>query len=74
GRSQRMRKAETIREMVQEGFRLNLLLEIAKMARSTYYYQVKQLAQEDKDMDLKELIQGIYDEHHGNYGYRSIHL
>lgn len=25
-------------------------------------------------MDLKELIQGIYDEHHGNYGYRRIHL
>ncbi|MCD3514173.1 IS3 family transposase [Streptococcus equi subsp. equi] len=44
------------------------------LSRSTYYYQVKQLAQEDKDMDLKELIQGIYDEHHGNYGYRRIHL
>lgn len=25
-------------------------------------------------MALKELIQDIYDEHHGNYGYRRIHL
>ncbi|CAW97788.1 putative transposase [Streptococcus equi subsp. zooepidemicus] len=50
------------------------MLEILDLSRSTYYYQVKQLAQEDKDMDLKELIQGIYDEHHGNYGYRRIHL
>ncbi|MCD3514171.1 hypothetical protein KP783_11575 [Streptococcus equi subsp. equi] len=41
------------------------MLEILDLSRSTYYYQVKQLAQEDKDMDLKELIQGIYDEHHG---------
>ncbi|WP_173292420.1 IS3 family transposase [Streptococcus equi] len=74
GRSQRMRKAETIREMVQEGFRLNLLLEIAKMARSTYYYQVKQLDKSDKDEAINSEIKAIYEEHKGNYGYRRIHL
>ncbi|HEL1320709.1 TPA: IS3 family transposase [Streptococcus equi subsp. zooepidemicus] len=74
GRSQRVRKAETIREMVQEGFRLNLLLEIAKMARSTYYYQVKQLDKSDKDEAINSEIKAIYEEHKGNYGYRRIHL
>ncbi|WP_414603547.1 hypothetical protein [Streptococcus equi] len=29
------------------------MLEILDLSRSTYYYQVKQLAQEDKDMDLR---------------------
>lgn len=58
-----MRKAETIREMVQEGFRLNLLLEIAKMARSTYYYQVKQLDKSDKDEAINSEIKAIYEEH-----------
>lgn len=60
--------------MVARGFRLDLLLEIAKMARSTYYYQVKQLEQDDKDKEIKIEIQAIYDEHRGNYGYRRIHL
>lgn len=29
--------------MVNGGYRLDLLLKIAKLARSTYYYQIKQL-------------------------------
>ena len=37
GRSLTARKAETIREMVSGGFRLDLLLETVYMARSTYY-------------------------------------
>lgn len=74
GRSLRARKAETVREMVSGGFRLYLLLETACLARSTYYYQLKQLDQPDKDKDLKDEIQAIYNEHTGNYGYRRIHL
>ncbi|MCQ8264723.1 IS3 family transposase [Streptococcus suis] len=74
GRSQRTRKAQTVREMVAEGFRLNLLLTIAQLVPSTYHYQVKQLDKPDKDKDLKAEIQAIYDEHKGNYGYRRIHL
>ncbi|MBT1197753.1 IS3 family transposase [Streptococcus equi] len=73
GRSKAQRATEIIQELIGQ-FSLATLLEILDLSRSTYYYQVKQLAQEDKDMDLKELIQGIYDEHHGNYGYRRIHL
>ena len=59
--------------MVTE-FSLNILLKIIKLARSTYYYHLKQLGQTDKDQDLKAEIQSIYSEHKGNYGYRRIHL
>jgi len=60
--------------MVSGGFRLDLLLETARLARSTYYYQLKQLDGIDKDQELKDEIQAIYSEHKGNYGYRRIHL
>lgn len=73
-RSLTERTAETIREMVTGGFRLDLLLEITKIARSTYYYQLKKLNKPDKDKTIKSDIQSIYDEHRGNYGYRRIYL
>ena len=74
GRSLTARKAETVREMVSGGFRLDLLLETARLARSTYYYQLKQLDGHDKDKETKGEIQEIYYEHKGNYGYRRITL
>ncbi|WP_261042275.1 IS3 family transposase [Streptococcus mitis] len=74
GRSLRARKAETIREMASGGFRLDLLLETAHLARSTYYYQLKQLEGLDKDKEFKDEIQCIYNEHKGNYGYRRMTL
>ena len=60
--------------MVSGGFRLDLLLEAARLPRSTYYYQLKQLDGLDKDKELKIEIQAIYNDHKGNYGYRRIHL
>ena len=60
--------------MVTGGFRLDLLLETAGLARSTYYYHLKQLDQPDKNQELKIEIQSIYNEHKGNYGYRRITL
>jgi len=60
--------------MVSGGFRLDLLLETARLARSTYYYQLKQLDGFDKDKELKTEIQSIYCEHKGNYGYRRFTL
>ena len=59
--------------MVTE-FSLNILLKIIKLARSTYYYHLKQLDKPDKNQDIKIEIQSIYREHKGNYGYRRIHL
>jgi len=45
---------------------------LAEIPRSTYYYWVKQFGREDKDEALKSLIQEIYNEHEGRYGYRRI--
>ena len=55
-------------------FSLNILLKAIKLARSTYYYHLKQLDKTDKDQELKAEIQSIFIEHKGNYGYRRIHL
>ncbi|MDY2775340.1 MAG: IS3 family transposase, partial [Streptococcus infantarius] len=74
GRSQNARTTATIREMVRGGFRLDILLEFSGLARSTYYYHLKQLNKLDKNKVLKAKIKMIYDEHKGNYGYRRITL
>ena len=60
--------------MASGGFRLDLLLETARLARPTYYYQLKQLDGVDKDKELKTEIQTIYNDHKGNYGYRRVTL
>ena len=55
-------------------FSLDILLKAIKLARSTYYYHLKQLDKPDKDQELKAEVQSIFIEHKGNYGYRRIHL
>ncbi|VMZ17869.1 degenerate transposase (Orf2) [Streptococcus pneumoniae] len=55
-------------------FSLALLLKAIKLARSTYYYHLKQLDKTDKDQELKAEIQSIFIEHKGNYAYRRIYL
>ena len=55
-------------------FSLDILLKAIKLARSTYYYHLRQLDKPDKDQELKAEIQFIFIEHKGNYGYRRIHL
>jgi transposase orfB, ISSmu1 len=55
-------------------FPLDILLNIIKLSRSTYYYHLKQLNQVDKDQAIKVEIQAIYNEHKGNYGYRRVTL
>ena len=42
------------------------------MARSSFYYQVKQNKLPDKYKVIKKLIQSIYHKHKGRYGYRRI--
>ena len=54
------KKVERVREMVSGGFRLDLLLEIARLARSTYYYQLKQLDGVDKDKEIKTVCTRFY--------------
>ena len=60
--------------MASGGFRLDLLLEEARLPRSTYYYQLKELDGLDKDKELKTEIQTIYNDHKGNYGYCRVTL
>jgi putative transposase len=51
---------------------LDILLKVAQLARSTYYYHEKRLTKADKYSDAKETITAIYHEHKGRYGYRRI--
>ena len=52
---------------------MDKLLALAKMSRSTYYYQLKRLSS-DKYSKIKEIIATIFEYHKGRYGYRRIHI
>ncbi|EKE8783930.1 IS3 family transposase, partial [Listeria monocytogenes] len=73
GGKRERRKTEIVQELMTD-FSLDILLKAMKLARSTYYYHLKQLDKPDKDQELKAEIQSIFIEHKGNYGYRRIHL
>ncbi|WP_142761059.1 IS3 family transposase [Streptococcus mitis] len=73
GEKRERRKTEIVQELMTE-FSLDILLKAIKLARSTYYYHLKQLDKLDKNQELKAEIQSIFIEHKGNYGYRRIHL
>ncbi len=51
---------------------MDILLDVAQLARSTYYYHEKRLAETDKYGNAKEAIAAIYHENKGRYGYRRI--
>jgi len=48
------------------------LLKLAKLARSTFYYQLDTLQTEDKYQQIKEQIRNLFERHKGRYGYRRI--
>ncbi|HDR4905863.1 TPA: IS3 family transposase [Bacillus cereus] len=64
-------KSQVVYEL-RNDFSVKALLKLAEIPRSTYYYWVKNFNRSDKDRELKNLIQTIYDEHEGRYGYRRI--
>jgi putative transposase len=53
---------------------LQIILAVAKMARSVYYYHVQQSHQADPHQATKAQIGAIYHRHQGRYGYRRVHL
>ncbi|CRK81789.1 integrase core domain-containing protein [Neobacillus massiliamazoniensis] len=53
-------------------FPVRALLKLACIPKSTYYYWVNTFDRPDKDTELKRLIETIYHEHKGRYGYRRI--
>ena len=53
-------------------FKVTLLIDIAGIPRSTYYYYEKHRTDEDKYEKVKEEISAIFAENKGRYGYRRI--
>lgn len=53
-------------------FPLAGLLRVAGLARSTFYYQQKAIASEDKHRELRIAIREIFERHKGRYGYRRV--
>ena len=60
-----------IQELRRE-YKLDMLLEIAQLPRSTFYYHSKQQNKEDKYAQAKAEIATIYHENKGRYGYRRV--
>nr|WP_245831954.1 IS3 family transposase [Oceanobacillus senegalensis] len=59
---------------LKEEFKLKDVLQIVGIPESSYHYHIKIMMKENPDQDLERLIQSIFNEHNGNYGYRRIHL
>lgn len=53
-------------------FKVSLLINVAGIPRSTYYYYAKHRTDEDKYTEIKEEIANIFAENKGRYGYRRI--
>ena len=70
-RAKPKQKATVIQELRRE-HDLAILLEIAQLPRSTYYYHGKQRDKGDKYAQAKAEITAIYHENKGRYGYRRI--
>ncbi|UOX95968.1 IS3 family transposase [Bacillus cereus] len=66
-------KAQLIYEL-RHKYKVVDLVKVANIARSTYYYWMKQAKRPDKYKKVKELIKEIFSENFGRYGYRRITL
>ncbi|ATF10566.1 IS3 family transposase [Brevibacillus brevis X23] len=71
GKVTKQDKAQVVFELRTE-FPIKTLLKFAGIPRSTYYYYVKTFGSQDKHAEVKAMIQAIYHEHQGRYGYRRI--
>ena len=45
------------------------LLQVAGLARSTFYYQCQAILRTEQQSDMQVKIRTIYDKHKGRYGY-----
>lgn len=66
-----MQKARAVQELRPE-IPLKMLLSVARLSRSTFYYELKRMERGDKYASAKTEIQRIFAEHKGRYGYRRI--
>ncbi|MER1944877.1 IS3 family transposase [Castellaniella sp. FW104-7C03] len=67
----RAEKARVVLEL-RQGHNLAVLLKVAGLSRSTFYYQAKVQQAGDRQADLKSRIRALYEHHKGRYGYRRI--
>ena len=57
---------------LRQGHALTVLLKVAQLSRSTFYYQIKVQQVQDQHAELKAHIRRVYEHHKGRYGYRRI--
>lgn len=58
---------------LKKKYSLTVLLDKIKIARSSYFYQVKVISGDDKYHELRNRIRQLFDENKGCFGYRRIH-
>lgn len=54
-------------------YRLDMLLEVSGLARSTFFYHQARLSNRDPRAELKAEITEVFNGNHGRYGHRRIH-
>lgn len=57
---------------LRQKYPIAALLKLAKLPRSTFYYQQKVLQADDKHKQLKQKIRAVFNRHRGRYGYRRV--
>ncbi|MBT2523303.1 IS3 family transposase [Arthrobacter sp. ISL-28] len=50
-----------------------MLLEVAGLARSTFFYHQTRFLAPDPQVDLKTAVTEIFEKNYGRYGHRRIH-
>ena len=75
GRATQGEKAEIVRELREDGYKLKYLLPAIGLARSTYYFE---LQKEDpikaRNKELTTEIRNIFEHHKGRYGVRRVYM
>lgn len=59
-------------QSLEPKYKLSVLLQIAEMARSTYYYTLSAIRKPDKYSDARVKLNELHVEHQGRYGYRRL--
>lgn len=59
-------------QTLEPKYGLPILLEVAGMARSTYYYKKSRLTKPDKYQEITDKLKELHSLHKGRYGYRRL--
>jgi transposase InsO family protein len=57
---------------LRQKYPLRILLQIADLSRSTYYYNIASKDKDEKNKEIIDAIFAIFEKHNGMYGYRRI--